>query len=257
MAWPIAAAVGVGLREIASAGPSSRALDEETHSLLAGTRWETSYTVVASATSGPTVLVSAGIHGNERAPPHAARTIATYKPIAGRLVVVPEVNRPALAARTRYTPRARFPDLNRTFPTPDRPTARGELGRALWQKTIELAPDWVLDLHEGYDFNRRTKKSMGSSIVYVTDPRTEGVTLAMAERPRAAVNRTIDDPTKAFTLIAPGPKASFARSVSEVLGIPSLVLETTWPSQPMAVRVAQQLLLVRTCLQALGMLGAD
>ena len=83
------------------------------------------------------------------------------------------------------------------------------------------------------------------------------MTLAMAERLRSTVNRTIGDPTKAFTLIAPGPKASFARSVTEVLGIPSLVLETTWPSQPMAVRVAQHLLLVRTCLQALGVLGRD
>jgi len=257
MNWSIAAAVDAGLCQSAFARTSNRALEDATRLLLPGTRWETRYAVADSGASGPTVLVTAGIHGNERAPPHAARTIGTWKPIRGLIVVFPEVNRPALAAGTRHTPRARFPDLNRTFPTAETPEARGELGRALWQKVLEIAPDWVLDLHEGYDFNRRTKKSMGSSIVYVNDPRTQALTLAMAERLRTAVNRTIGDPTKAFTLISPGPKASLARSVTALLGVPSLVLETTWPSQPMTVRVAQHVLLVTTCLRALGVLGAD
>jgi predicted deacylase len=257
MTWTTAAAVDAGLCGSAFARTSTRAPEDATRLLLPGTRWETPYTVADSGVSGPTVLVTAGIHGNERAPPHAARTIGTSKPIGGRLIVFPEVNRPALAAGTRHTPRARFPDLNRTFPTAETPKARGELGRALWQKVLEIEPDWVLDLHEGYDFNRRTGKSMGSSIVYVDDPRTQAKTLAMAERLRTAVNKTISDPTKAFTLISSGPKASLARSVTAVLGIPSLVLETTWPSQPKALRVAQHVLLVTTCLRALGVLGAD
>jgi predicted deacylase len=257
MIGSFAAAVDAGLCGSAFARMSSRAREDAARLLLPGTRWETPYTIADSGASGPTVLVTAGIHGNERAPPRAARAIGTWKPIGGRLIVFPEVNRPALAAGTRHTPRARFPDLNRTFPTAATPEARGELGRALWQKVVEIAPDWVLDLHEGYDFNGRTRKSMGSSIVYVNDPRTQAMTLAMAERLRTAVNRTIVDPTKAFTLISPGPIASLARSVTAMLGIPALVIETTWPSQPMALRVAQHLLLVTTCLRALGVLGAE
>jgi len=123
---------------------------------------------------------------------------------------------------------------------------------ALWDKTKNLGPDWVLDLHEGWGFSG-SSKSMGSSVVAAVDPRVEAKVLPMAEAVLAAANRTVTNRPRRFTMIRPGPSGSFARATVEHLAIPSLVLETTW-AQPLQRRLDQQLLMVRTVLRALGML---
>jgi hypothetical protein len=220
--------------------------------LLAGTRWETPCFEVDSGRDGRTVLVVAGIHGNETAPPNAARELAALTPLRGRLVVVPEVNRHALDKRTRYTPGARHADLNRNFPVPDRREARGEIAHALWALTTSLSPNWVLDLHEGWGFSK-SSKSMGSSIVHAPHP--EHDLRPLADELIATVNATIGEAHKTFTVIGPGPKGSFARAVVDVLGTPAFVFETTW-TQDMALRVAQHRLLVTTLLADLGVIHA-
>jgi predicted deacylase len=221
--------------------------------LGAGTRWATEYYIVDSRRPGPTVLIVAGIHGDERAPPPAARRIVDWAIARGRLVIVPEANRPALRAGTRYSPAARFPDLNRNFPTAKAADPRGELAPEIWTLATELRPAWVLDLHEGWGFNHRDKKTMGSSVVLVPDDRVLERTRPVAEKLRVRVNGTIQDRTKHFTLIEPGPAGSFARSITERMGIPSFVFETTRAGQSIELRVSQQLLLVRATLEALQM----
>jgi predicted deacylase len=218
-----------------------------------GTRWSSEYYSIDSGHEGPTVLIVAGIHGDERAPPLAARRLVEWRIARGRLVIVPEANRPALRSGTRHSPGARFPDLNRNFPTAKASEPRGELAPELWRLTVDLQPSWVLDLHEGWGFNHRNRKTMGSSVVVVPDFRVLERTRPLADRLRLRINETIADRTKRFTIIAPGPAGSFARSVTERLGIPSFVFETTRVSQTLELRVAQQLLLVRETLDALGM----
>ena len=221
--------------------------------LAAGTRWETPIHFQRGPRPGPTVLVVAGIHGDERAPPRAADQIKTWVPKRGHLVVIPRANRPGLAAGKRHTPRARWIDLNRNFPTLDRASPRGAFAPTLWETVKFLRPDWVLDLHEGFDFNRINPKSMGSSVVVVPDERVYGRTKPAAEAILAGVNATVSSPRRHFTMIQPGPKGSLARSLTEVLGIPAFVFETT-KVQPMKVRVAQHVVMARTFLQHVRML---
>jgi predicted deacylase len=216
----------------------------EQRMLAEGTRFETPIYELRAERDGPTVMIVAGIHGNEPAPPRAACHLLALRLRRGRVVIVPEVNRPALAARTRFTPGETHGDLNRNFPTLRRPTARGALATALWDETVRVAPDWVLDLHEGWGYSA-AGKSMGSSIVHTGNERS------MADRLLARVNAGIDEPGKRFTLLEPGPAGSYARASRQELMIPSLVFETTWV-EPMDVRVAQQLLLVGAALEALG-----
>jgi predicted deacylase len=225
----------------------------EPRALAAGTPWETRCHEIASDVDGPTVMIVAGMHGNEQAPPRAARDLLSVELARGRLVIVPEANRLALARKTRHTPGVRHPDLNRNFPTGERADAREALAAALWDETVAVRPTWVLDLHEGWGF-RRTSPSMGSSIVYVDDARVVGTTLPLANELVARIDTTIADPKKRFALIQPGPAGSYARAVTERLGAPSFVFETTW-TQPMELRVAQQLLLVRGVLETLGMVA--
>ena len=226
-------------------------LPEPTEMLAPGTRWATPYYALGLGASGPRTVVVAGVHGNERAPPRALRELLqSAEALApGPLLVIPEANRPALRARSRYAPGTRYADLNRNFPTAKRQHPRGVLARALWQRIVEFEPQWLLDLHEGWGY-RRTSRSMGSSVVLAPHPHTKAQTRSMAARVIRAVDAGIEIPEKRFSLIEPGPKGSLARAVNESLGVPALVFETTWV-EPMSLRIAQQQLMLRTVWQTL------
>ncbi|MCC5823377.1 MAG: succinylglutamate desuccinylase/aspartoacylase family protein [Phycisphaerales bacterium] len=202
---------------------------------------------------GPTVLIIGGIHGNEPAGAHAAERILDWTPIRGRLVVVPRANVPALEARTRRMPdlpRAES-DLNRQFPMTSEETPTGELAAALWSLVCEIGPNLLLDLHEGFHFTQIEPRSVGSSII--ADRRED--TKALARIMLDALNPTIEDPLKQFVLKSPMVSGSMARAASEVLNIPSMILETTTRGQPIELRSDQHLILVRSVLSELGMSG--
>lgn len=236
------------------AAPFARVAHAAPRPTIAGaTRFETPLHVVEAEHPGPTLLLVAGIHGNETAPPVAAASLVALALTRGRLVLIPEANRPALAARSRHTPGARDADLNRNFPRAPDDAPRGVLATALWDAIDAARPDWVLDLHEGWGFSA-VSTSMGSSVVLASDPRVDGVAQPMAARVLAAVDATVRPPGHRFRLLQPGPAGSLARAVVERRGTPALVLETTW-TQPLQLRVAQQVLMVRTVLEALGMIA--
>jgi hypothetical protein len=94
---------------------------------------------------------------------------------------------------------------------------------------------------------------MGSSIVRVSDERTDALTLPVARLLVDAINETVEEPRKRFGTIGPGPRGSYARAVVEQLGKPALVFESTW-TEERELRVAKQVLLLDTLLAELGML---
>lgn len=208
--------------------------------------------VLRGALPGPTVLVVGGIHGNEPAPPHAVRQLAALPIQRGRLVLVPEANVAALAKRSRHTPGTAFVDLNRNFPIRGRPAPRGRLASALWDLAVRERPELVVDVHEGFDFYRRNPKSVGNSVVYVPHPVVGARTARLARQLVRTMNAAIDEPSKHFSLLAPGPEGSYARSVTEELGIASLVLETTRVGQPLELRVAQHRKMLDEILAEMG-----
>src|SRR5687768_12083313 len=73
---------------------------------------------ITGAKPGPTVGITASVHGDELAPVEALRRLLeTIDPaeMSGRLVVVPVVNPLAFQAQTRHTPQD-MQNLNRVFP---------------------------------------------------------------------------------------------------------------------------------------------
>jgi predicted deacylase len=131
---------------------TAKGIETGAYLLLEGTVWETPYYVNDSGKAGPTVLVVGGVHGNEPAGTRAAEQIRHWPIVRGKLIVVPAANRPGLAAGTRFLPGVKSPhrDLNRNFPGEN---AEGELADALLKLVNDTKPSWVLDLHEGYEFN--------------------------------------------------------------------------------------------------------
>lgn len=231
--------------------------------IAAGTRWETAYYVHDSGVPGPTLLVVGGVHGNEPAGYRAADQIRHWPITRGRLVVIPQANVPGLKANIRYMPKVDAPlrDLNRNFPTPDiAEQPRGQAANALWQFVQELKPDWVIDLHEGYEFNISHQpppgkaKSVGSTVIYQGSPELDPLAQQMIE----AVNATISNPDRKFVPRSGGPKATtLARACLEYLKIPSMILETTTKDQALSLRTRQHRTMVQVVMQHLQMVEGD
>lgn len=105
--------------------------------------------VVHGKSPGPTLLLTACIHGDEYNGAEVIRRVLrtpALKKLKGTLIAVPIVNRPGFVARSRYMPDRR--DLNRLFPG----SATGPLGSRLARViTDSLLPlcDVAIDLHTG------------------------------------------------------------------------------------------------------------
>jgi predicted deacylase/glutamine amidotransferase-like uncharacterized protein len=233
----------------ATAKPSLRITH---HSLAKGSRFATKYTVIETKVKGPTVMVIGGVHGNEPSGAFAARQIAGWAIEKGRLVVVERTNELALQADVRRIPNLpeKESDLNRQFPRKEGGKPVGTLATALWKLTKKIAPDYFLDLHEGYDFTQINPKSVGSSIILGSRQLGREAALSMLD----AVNATIENPQKKFVLKGPAVAGSIARAVADRLGTPSMILETTTKDQARAYRVRQHRLTVHRFLTDLGML---
>ncbi len=221
-----------------------------------GTTWENPWWVVDSGKPGPTVLVVGGMHGNEPAGSRAAEQIRRWPIVRGKLLVLPQVNRLGLAANIRWAPDYRNDrekrDLNRNFPQGKGMKPLTPLCQAVWEFISKRHPDWVFDLHEGFDFHHLNPKSVGSSII--TFPEGAAVARIMLD----AVNAGID-PRRQFDLLAKsGPvNGSLARACGKLLGAKSFILETTFKDQAVSLRTRQHRRMVSTALQRIGMLDQD
>lgn len=225
-----------------------------TNLLLTGTRFATECYIQDSGVPGKTVMIVGGVHGNEPAGAQAAEAISRWHLTAGKLVVIPRANVPSLAVNKRLIPDldTNLNNLNRNYPRAGKTEdARGELATAIWQVALEQKPDWLLDLHEGYDFNQINEKSVGSSIIVFPDDKGS----AAAELMLAAVNKTISEEKLKFAHRGPPIDGSLARAGGEHLHIPSMTLETT-SKQPITKRVNQHETMVHALLAHLDMVGS-
>ena len=223
------------------------------------TAWATPWFVTEGSEPGPVVLVTGGVHGNEPAGSAAADQIRHWPVRRGRLVVVPKVNTLGLQAETRWFPPLKDDetqrDLNRNFPTADRHLPQSPVAEALWELVNDQQPDFVIDLHEGFDFHISNPKSVGSSIIFSTSEKRR----SLADRMLAAVNADIESQDRQFELLSRSgaAKGSLVRACTDRLGIDSFILETTYREQPLSLRVRQHRRMMSTLLQEIGLIDHD
>ncbi|MEX2502594.1 MAG: succinylglutamate desuccinylase/aspartoacylase family protein [Trueperaceae bacterium] len=107
-------------------------------------------TVIRGAQDGPTVLVTAGVHGAEYASIEAASRMARTDPseLRGTLIVLPIVNPPAFFARSIYVNPLDGKNLNRSFPGCAGGTFAERLAHWL-TGTFFARADALIDLHGG------------------------------------------------------------------------------------------------------------
>ncbi|MBP2831311.1 succinylglutamate desuccinylase/aspartoacylase family protein [Aquimarina sp. U1-2] len=117
--------------------------------LYTSTKVEIPIIIERSKKSGPTVLITAGIHGDEINGVEVVRQIIAKKinkPVKGTIICIPVLNVFGFLTMNRFFPDGR--DLNRVFPG----TKNGSLAsRFAYQFVTEILPiaDFCLDFHTG------------------------------------------------------------------------------------------------------------
>ncbi|MGE7273233.1 succinylglutamate desuccinylase/aspartoacylase family protein [Brevibacillus panacihumi] len=96
---------------------------------------------------GPSIAITAGIHGEEQTAIHVANLLVKWfmeKPLKGRMKIIPLCNPAAYRHRTRCSPFDGL-DLNRVFPGSAEGSPTLQLAHALWKETRDV--EYILDLH--------------------------------------------------------------------------------------------------------------
>jgi len=199
---------------------------------------------------GPTVLIQAGIHGDEVAGVHALAELLEegLRPRRGRLLVCPVMNAPAYRARTRAAPGGL--DLNRCFPgDAEAPERERRLARRFMDLVLSERPALVATLHESWKrYHPAVPQSFGQTVVYGVEPRP-----AVVDDVVAAMNAEL---AHAYELWA-GHYYPVATSSTEVIveatGCTGLCIET-WMGFEEPRRVAMQKRVVILLLEGFGLL---
>jgi predicted deacylase len=215
-------------------------------SLRPGTTDETTVYAWESGSPGPSVLVVGGLRGDEPGAVAAARVAAQLQVTAGRLLVLPEAYRRAIAAGTRTA--AAESDLNRAFPRSAGVHPTSALAAAIWQLFNTYGIDHVISFVEDPGYHQAGTGDFGQTIVYYPNPGTEALAQAMA----AAANLTIDRQLATFGILRPPVLGSLARSAGEWLGAKSFLVVLT-SRESLEARAGQGLAITEELLAQLGM----
>lgn len=128
---------------------ASRRMDLGIANLFTDTPVEVPIIVERAAVPGPTVLITAGIHGDEVNGMEVVRQVISHgvnRPAKGTIICIPVINVFGFIAKSRYFPDGR--DLNRVFPG----LKGGSLAsRVAWRFSNEVLPvaDLCMDFHTG------------------------------------------------------------------------------------------------------------
>lgn len=215
--------------------------------LAKGTKYATKLYVIKSGKPGPVVMVVGGVHGNEKAGYTAAKKVTNYKIDRGTLLVLPEANKRAIKANKRYI--SSVGDLNRDFPTTKSGKADGTLAKAILKTMKDYKVDWVMDMHEGYNYSRlKSSSSVGQSIIYYPSKRTTPLAKDIVK----SLNKNIKTSYKKFSLLRYPVKGSLARSAAVSCGANAFILETC-TKQKLSTRVNYQTKALNMLLDELNM----
>lgn len=219
----------------------------KTTTLAAGTKYATKMYIIDSGKPGPVVMIVGGVHGNETAGYKAAAKFTDCKIKKGKLLVLPQANKLAVEKHVRYL--SYYGDLNRDFPYSSTDSPNGTIAKAIYAAVKKYDVDWLMDMHEGYDYYKNSKTdSVGQSLIYYPNSSTRTVAKKIVSSLNSGISGTYYD----FSLLRYPVKGSLARSVGQYLGVHSFIFETC--SKPsLSLRVSRQVKAANILLSELGM----
>jgi len=189
------------------------------------------------AEPGPSVFVTAAVHGDEINGTGAIRHIIVEEPfrlVSGALVLVPVVNILGFERHSRYLPDRR--DLNRSFPGTTTGSLASRIARTVFDQIITRC-DYGIDLHTAAV--RRTN--------------FPNIRADMSDPDLAAFARAFG---AELIVSGKGPKGSLRRAACRA-GTPTVILEAgeVWKVEPTYVEYT--LRGVKNCLAHLGMIEGE
>jgi len=221
-----------------------------------GTHWLTptvALHVLEGVEPGPTVLIQAGIHGDEIAGVHALSEMLEegLAPESGRLLVVPVMNAPAYRARQRAAPDGL--DLNRCFPgDASAPEREKRLAHTFMQLVLDERPALVCTLHESTKrFDPAVTPSFGQTLVYGVEPMPPVIGRAV-ERMNALRRSDDEQWAPQYYPVA----TSSTEVIVAATGCVGICVET-WMGFPEARRIEMQRDVVRVLLDEFEVLAFD
>lgn len=225
----------------AMAGPSERWLGR-------GEIYATPYYVYLGGLPGPTVLVEGGIHGNEQSGMWAIEgLLGEIELKAGKLILLPRMNRPAIALGRRYV----NVDLNRVFGQTggEAPAYEYRLAAEIQAMAAREGVQHLLTLHDSQlRHDPLHRADYGQTICYGTRPPP-----VYLEDWLDRLNRLARSPEERFH----GFYSPIATSSTEVLvatlGLQGGFCGETWLGLPEPRRIARQEHMILTLLEVLGL----
>ena len=188
------------------------------------------------ARSGPTLCVTAAIHGDEVNSVEIARRAFSgvdAKRLTGTLVVLPAVNASGFRTKNRNMPDRR--DLNRAFPGNLNGSVASIVASAVFTGVIQDC-DYLIDLHTGSNFRTNLPQIRADT----TDPRA----LDLAK-----------DFGVGIVVAGEGPEGSIRREAMKA-GIPAIIYEAGPPYVFLEAEIARGVEGVNNVMSKLGMIDA-
>lgn len=146
------------------------------------------YYNLTSNINGNKTLIISSIHGNELAGYYVLKEFIESKSIIkyGQIKIIPSANNCGLYLNYRNNPFGNY-DINRNFPD------KSYLNKQQIIKFVNEA-NWIIDLHEGWDFHKINSDSIGSGIYGFTKKSKKLANDLVYE-----INKDIIDINKQFT----------------------------------------------------------
>lgn len=202
--------------------------------------------VLDAPAPGPTVIIQAGIHGDEVAGVHAVEELLEQglHPKRGRLILIPRMNPAACRARSRTAPGGQ--DLNRRYPgDPASPDVEDRLAHALFQLVLHEKPALVATLHESHKrYSPEVTPSFGQTLVFGVQPCPPVI-----ERTVDRLNAHFPSPEERWSTLYFPVATSSTEQIVEATGCVGTCVET-WMGFEEAHRVDMQKQVVRLLLDA-------
>lgn len=218
---------------------------KDSYKLMEGTLMETEVVHIHSENEGPCIYIVGAVHGDEKAAWYAAILTEQATISCGDLYILAPANANGAKKDTRYVVARQ--DMNRVFPGDPEGNEAERIADAIFSDIAEKRPSFVFDLHEaiimtsGRDF-------LGSSYIFT---KLDGMEDLFFDMVFATQDGTICH--NEFSVNGPGPDGSVNNTVTNLLRIPTVTVET-FRGFHIERRVYDQLDTIQFVLNYLGML---
>lgn len=213
-------------------------------SLMPGTEYEIPVVVLGDG-SAPVAVVLGGVHGNEPAGSLAAQKLSQDTVIKGTLVIIPQVNKLALAKNIRTLDS--IGDINRQYNAQQSNLPSKQIATQILELIKTHKASMLIDLHEARTFHKLDNSSLGQLILPTMNDKSAMLALDAVNY----VNKSIPKGYKQFGY-GPYPLPdSAAYYAGKNLNISAFTVETSSQNE-LDERVRQHYLIAKYLLAAEG-----